>query len=231
MMQRTIVMTLTNRRGRSEERVARVQKQREADRRLTRITFVEPGKWRNRAFLSHDYVRGRTADERWIYFPARRQVRSIPASQRGDSFLGTDFTYADIQSELKFDLADWNFEYEGRGAIDGRVQHRLSGTPKSPRIARELGYGSFTASIDEATWIPARIDFFDVRQKPLKTIEVPVIDRIDGIWTPREVLATNHQTGHSTRFEFRDVAYPVSLHADLFEPRSLERRLPGNSGD
>jgi predicted RND superfamily exporter protein len=223
--QRVIDMTLTNSRGRSETRVAMVHRQSDDELRTTRITFLAPKKSRNVSFLSHDYRTPGNADERWMFLPASRKVRRIPASQRGKGFLGTDFSYEDMQSELKFKLDDWQFEYGGQLIEDGRVLHRLTGTPKNPRIARELGYGAFSALIDEDTWMPVAIDFVDPKQRPLKTIEVRSIDLIGDIWTARNIVATNHQTGHKTEFTFRNIDYFTSLDAGLFEPQTLGRGL------
>ena len=229
--QRVIDMTLTNSRGRSETRVAVVHKQSDNERRATRITFLAPKKSRGVSFLSHDYRTPGNADERWMFLPASGKVRRIPASQRGKGFLGTDFSYEDMQSELKFKLDDWQFEYGGQSISDGRVQHRLTGTPSNPRIARELGYGGFNALIDEETWMPLMIDFVDPKQRPLKTIEVRSIDLIGDIWTARNIIATNHQTGHTTEFTFRNVDYFTSLDASLFEAQTLGRRLSTAVGE
>ena len=223
--QRVIDMTLTNSRGRSETRVAIVHKQSDEKLRATRITFLAPKKSRDVSFLSHDYRTRGNADERWMFLPASRKVRRIPASQRGKGFLGTDFSYEDMQSELKFKLDDWQFEYGGRSIDDGRVLHRLSGTPNNSRIARELGYGGFDALIDEETWMPLAIDFVDPKQRPLKTIEVRSVDLIGDIWTARNIVAMNHQTGHKTEFTFRNIDYFTNLDASLFEPQTLGRGL------
>jgi len=224
--QRTIDIVLTNKRGRSKARCALVIKEKRNDVRYTRFTYTEPKAIRNTAFLSHDSQDLSTTDGRWFYMPSLRKVRRVPASDRGDYFLGTDFTYEDIQSELKFDVSDYLFRYDGRSDADGRMQHHLSGEPTSRKIARELGYGSFRAIIDEATWMPVIVEFMDLEQQPLKTIHVDKIEQIDGIWTATDIRAINHQTGHQTHFTFRDISYPTDLDDQLFDPPALSRGLP-----
>lgn len=225
-LRRVIDMTLSSRRGRVENRIAIVHKRNEAQVRKTRITFTEPAKSRDVTFLSYDYHAEEESDERWIFLPDSRRVRRIPASQRGNAFLGTDFSYEDIQSELKFRLDDWDFQYEGREVEDDRILHRLRGAPVDRRTARELGYGAFVAIIEEGSWMPVVIDFVDARERPLKTIEVLEFELIDGIWTPLTITASNHQTGHSTEFSFRDIEYQIDLEESLFEPQTLSRGLP-----
>lgn len=229
--QRVIEMTLTNRRGRSEKRIAIVHKQQNDELRATRITFLEPKKTRDVSFLSHDYEASEASAERWMFLPASRKVRRIPAAQRGKSFLGTDFSYEDIQSELKFKSSDWTFSYSGRQFDDGRVQHRLTGIPRTTRISRELGYGGFDAIIDEKSWMPIHIEFVDPRQRLFKTIDVHSIEQVSGFWTPQSITAINHQTGHTTEFSFRDVGYFESLDKRLFEPQLLARGLDGTQDE
>jgi len=229
-MRRVIDMTLIDRKGRRENRVAIVHKERDADARMTRITFLEPKKYEDMTFLSHDRATLGEADARWMYLPVNRRVRSIPSTRRGDSFFGTDFSYEDMQSELKFKLEDWHFESGGQEVVDGRTRYRLSGTPESERTARELGYGGFTAIIDGSTWMPVEVEFVDVRSRPLKTIEVSSIERIDGIWTPGRISAVNHQTGHRTEFVFRDVEYTAGFDGSLFDARLLSRGLARTAG-
>ncbi len=222
---RVIEMTLTDRRDRSREMVAIVHRVSEGELRRTRVTFVEPRKSRDFSFLSHDYQGTNRSDDRWMFIPADGKVRRITAAQRGDGFFGTDFSYDDIQSDLKFRLDEWDFEYGGQKLVDGHVQFKLSGRPKTSRIARELGYGAFEATIDGTTWMPLVIEFVDPRERPLKRIEVRTIESVDGIWTPREIEAHNLRTGHRTRFRFRDIEYLASLPERLFDSQALSRGL------
>ncbi|MDJ0653559.1 MAG: outer membrane lipoprotein-sorting protein [Xanthomonadales bacterium] len=220
---RTIRMTLTDRRGRERRREALVLKQSDDEVRKTRITYLTPKAVRDVTFLSHDHREAQGRDDRWLYLPATRKVRRVPASDRGDYFLGTDFTYEDIQSELKFDLDDYHFEYRGLQTGGG---HLLSGTPTSEKTARQLGYGAFDAVVAEGSWMPTRVEFFDLKKKPLKTIWVRQIEQINGIWTATEILARNHQTGHQTLFQLEDIRYPAELAAQLFDAQGLSRGLP-----
>lgn len=223
---RVIHMTLTPSRGRPRERVAVVLKRRDEAGRRTRITYLAPKRARDISFLSHDYDAADATDDRWLYAPATRKVRRIPASDRGKSFQGTDFSYEDIQSELKFDMEDYTFSYQTREVSSGRVHHRISGKPSSAETARELGYGGFVALVDETTWMPVSIEFSDLDGKPLKTVTVDEVEDIDGIWTATRIEAENHQTGHRTTFRYEEVSYPDSLPEHLFLPSSLQRGLP-----
>lgn len=223
---RRIDMTLTDRRGRHRQRQALVLRATSPELRQTRITYLAPKSVREVTFLSHDYRSPDRADDRWLYLPATRKVRRIPASSRGDYFLGTDFTYEDLQSDLKFELADYRFDYEHSVERDGRTLHTLSGEPVSLRVARELGYGRFSAVVDATSWMPREIHFDDVDGDRLKSIIIDDVRRIDGYWTALRIQARNHQTGHQTLFEISAASYPEALEDRLFRAAALSRGIP-----
>lgn len=223
---RLIHMTLTPARGRPRERTALVLKRRDERGRQTRITYLSPKRSRDTAFLSHDPDAPGAEAQRWLYLPAARKPRTIPAAERGKPFQGTDFSYEDVHSELKFDLDDYEFHYESAEESDGRLLHRISGEPRTAAIARELGYGAFVATVDGSNWMPVRIEFTDSRGEPLKTVTVESVAEVDGIWTATRILAENHQTGHRTLFRYDEIGYPDSLPEWLFQPASLSRGLP-----
>ena len=219
---RVIEMTLTNRRGRVKQRQALVLKLIESPReRSTRITFLAPRAIRNTSFLSHD--RGDKSESRWLYLPATKRIRRIPSSDRGDYFLGTDFSYEDIQSDLKFNLDDYDFVL---GAAADTGVYMLSGKPKTAAIAKELGFDRFAASIDAVSFLPSRIEFFKGEGDPFKVVEVRKTAVIDGYWTATEIFADHRQNRHSTLFEYSEVTYLEDLDAQYFDPAYLERALP-----
>jgi len=228
---RVIDITLTDRRNRSREREALILRHTTDEARLTRITYLAPNSVQGVAFLSHDHHAESRDDDRWLYMPATRQARRLPSSARGDYFLGTDFTYEDMQSEFRFNLNDYDFDYLGQSEINGVTRHRISGTPKSSSIARELGYGGFEAEIDGSTWIPMHIDFVDPNGRELKTVVVNRVDVVDGYPTPVDFEASNLQSGHHTHFLLRQVSHPDALPAEVFEANALTRGLPASVMD
>ncbi|MEL6948693.1 MAG: outer membrane lipoprotein-sorting protein [Pseudomonadota bacterium] len=221
---RLMHMTLIDRKGRRDERTAVLHKRTDDARRRTRVTFTAPRKYAEMAFLSDDPLQGGIAT-RWMYLPASGRARRIPATRRGRAFFGTDFSYADMQSEIRFELDEWTFS-GGEQIDDGkRLRYRLSGTAVSTSVARALGYGAFEAEIDAATWIPMRIEFRDPRGKPLKTISVRAVSEIDGIWTPTEIVATHLRTGHTTAIAFEDIRTNIALDGQLFDAQVMTRGL------
>lgn len=222
VLTRDITMTMTDRRDRVRIRQAQASRIQDDGYEKTLIRFSAPRRLKGTAFLTHDETSS-AKDLRWLYLPASGRPKQIPASDRGDYFLGTDFTYEDIRTELSFDLKDYNFErLPGRPGDPSRLI-RILAIPKSDQIAKEVGYGRIEALIDPSNWVPVFIEFNSADGRALKTISVSDVTLIDGIWTPQRIEAHHLINTHTTVFEYSDVTYGAALESKDFNPQRLSR--------
>jgi len=221
----TIEMVMTDRRGRTKERTARMLRKVGEDQRRTIIAFSKPANIKNTAFMTHDYNDAAKSDNQWLYLPALRRSRRISASDRGDYFLGTDFTYEDIKDSTKFSLTDYQFAVDGTEEIEGIAYPILSLTPASDDVAKELGYSKVRVAVDEVNAMPVRAEYWDAAGNKLKTISSNDRVVVDGFWTVNTIIATNHKTGHMTQFNISDIDYSVSLELSSFTERKLKAGL------
>lgn len=219
---RNVAMELIDKRGNVRNRSASVNRRQLQDQKQTIIRFSSPASVRGMTFLTHDKLANAETDEQWLYMPATRKVRRIPASKRGDYFLGTDFTYNDVKDELKLDPNDYVYSLEEKFEEDGMVFYRLSGKPFSEAIGKELGYGGIEALVSEESWMPIDITFMDTDLKPLKKIHVSDLEEMNGIWAPLRIEVTNLQTGHGTIFSYSNIVYSSTLDDSIFSNRALK---------
>lgn len=216
-----IEMVLTDRKGRTTERTARMLRKIGEDQRRSIIAFSRPSSIKNTAFMTHDFDEAATSDNQWLYLPALRRSRRISASDRGDYFLGTDFTYEDIKDSTKFSLTDYHFEMDGSETVEDKQFPVLLLTPVSEEIAKELGYSKVRVVVDAENAFPVRADYWDVAGNRLKTIRLDDRVKLDGYWTVQSISAKNHKTGHSTQFNISDIDYGVHLQLSAFTERKL----------
>jgi hypothetical protein len=78
------------------------------------IRFLEPADVKGTATLMIEHSDG--DDDIWIYLPALHKVRRLVASNKKDSFVGTDFSYGDI---IGHRVDDWTYTYIGSEDVDG----------------------------------------------------------------------------------------------------------------
>ena len=222
---RKLTMELTDRRGKTRVRETRGYRKYFGDEKRTVLFYESPKNIRDTGFLTWDYPDNAVDDDHWLYLPAMRKIRRISASDRGDYFLGTDFSYEDIKNENKPNLADYTHQRLGVETVDGVPCIVVEGLPVSDEVAAELGYSRVVSRIDPNTWMARFTEFWDVKGNLLKTIRVSDIRQVDGIWTAHSIHASNRKTGHETRFTFSEVDYSTEVRDDWFETRRLSRGL------
>ena len=160
-----------------------------------------------------------------LYLPALRKVRRISASNRGDYFLGTDFTYEEIKNETKLAIQDYNYKTLGTKMVDGINLYLLEATPKTAEIAKILGYSRVVSLVDPTIWMTRKAGFWDIAGNHLKTIYTMEIKQVQNIWTAHRLEAINHKTGHRTLFEISDVDYQTEIPDKYFAQRILSRGI------
>ncbi|MEO1488547.1 MAG: outer membrane lipoprotein-sorting protein [Pseudomonadota bacterium] len=212
--------------GKSRRRTAAmVRTETGATHRLL-LAFDKPSSIKGTTFLSYDHKAAQKTDETWLFLPATERTRRVPASDRSDSFMGTELSFGDVKDSFKFGLADYTFSSGGKSANGSLI---LKGKAKSDAIARQIGYGSFTAEIDPKTWFPRVINFNDPAGRKLKTIVVRDVKRVGDSWTATDFRVSNHRTGRATLVTVAGLSAASGVSNSLFDPSRLDRaagRMP-----
>lgn len=218
-------MEMTDRHGKTRVQETRGFRVYVGEEKRTVLFYLSPKNVKDTAFLTFDYPEAGREDDQWLYLPALRKVRRISASNRGDYFLGTDFTYEDIKKETKVSMDDYRRRTLREDAVDGHPVIVVEALPVSEEVARELGYSRVVRWVDSDIWMSRKTELWDVRGNPLKTIVTTDIRQVQGIWTAHRFEVTNHKTGHSTILTFSDVDYAAEVDDELFTQQALLRGL------
>ncbi|MFT5593334.1 MAG: putative RND superfamily exporter protein [Oceanicoccus sp.] len=221
---RSLKMRLINKQGKERISETTIYRRTMDEEKRTLVVYNQPSNVKGTAFLTYDYQSPEHEDDQWLYLPATKKSRRISASNRGDYFLGTDFTYEDIKNEGKMELSDYNFTLIGSLQYEGLDVFHIKGIPKSERIADELGYSRNEFYVDKNNWIIVKNDYWDGKGKPLKTIYLKDLAQIQGIWSRKKLVIENHKTGHTTEFEFSNINYDEDVPKSIFDVRALSRR-------
>jgi len=220
---RKLSMKTVDKRGKERRRETIIYRKEYADETRTVLFYLSPSNVRNTGFLAWDYNDQAKDDDQWLYLPALRKVRRIASADRGGYFLGTDFTYDDIQLDGKLEPRDYNFTLVGEEPLLDIPSYRMSSTPKTKEIAKELGYGRTEFWVDKSSWMVLKVEFWDLKNKPLKRMTTSDIKPIGHILTRHGLHVINHKTGHQTQFTFSDVDYKTPVKDSWFTKRALSR--------
>lgn len=216
-------LVLTNKRGRTQTRETMSYRKDFTDSRKTILVYTAPSNVKGTAFMSFDYNEQDKDDDQWLYLPALRKTRRISAANRGDYFLGTDFTYEDIKLGTKLSEEDYTYTNLKTELVESVECYVLEGLPKSEKIASELGYSKVQHWIDFNTWMVRKSKYWDESGNLLKTSHIKGIKQIQGIWTFQELEAENHKTGHKTFITFENSNYETPVDDEVFSEESLIR--------
>ena len=222
---RTVRIKLIDRNGGVREQLARALRKNVADGRRMAIFYLAPANIRGTSFLVFDYSEPDVANDQWLYLPALRKVRRIPAADRGDYFLGTDLTFDEIRNDNRVTLADWTFRLIGTDDVDGARCEIVEGAAASAQVARELGYTRARWCVDGQTLIARRIEYWDRSGNLLKTLASREPQLIDGVWSASRIEVRNHKTGHSTVLEFENSRFDGKVADALLTQQQMERGL------
>lgn len=220
---RKLSMTMIDRRGKERKRETLGYRKYFGDEKRTVLFYLSPKNVKDTGFLTYDYPEIQLDDDQWLYLPALRKARRISASDRGDYFLGTDFSYEDIKKEGKIELSDYHFKTLKKEIVDGRETIKVESMPVDAATAKELGYGKVHSWVDSSNWQVVKAQYWDVMLNELKTTTISEIRQIDGIWTRHRMEVQNHKTGHYTEFVFSEVDYQTPVADSAFTRRALER--------
>lgn len=222
---RNLKMEMKDHRGKVRIRETRAFRKYFGDEKRTAIFYLTPKNIKGTAFLTHDFADKGVDDNQWLYLPALRKVRRISAADRGDYFLGTDFSYEDIKLETRVSISDYTRQTTGESEVDGVHCYVVAEKTVDAETAEELGHSRRENCVDDNIWIVRESKLWDLQNKLLKTIYFKDISKVEGIWTAHQIVVENHKTKHHTTFTFSDVEYDKSVNDSTFTQGALRRGL------
>lgn len=207
---------LTQRLGNGKEKtwrtLARVARK---DGKLrTRVTFLEPADSVGVELLMLEQGKGVTAQ--YLYLPKTRRLRRLGGSDRNTAFMGTDFSFGDLESR---GLQQGEARKLGQEPVGGVACARLEVKVDDP----EEAYGRVELWVDEGKSLVRQMKFFGKDGVHQKTFVVDEVADVDGKPMLKKFRMQNHLRGSVTTVETREVDTKAVVADALFEPESLGR--------
>ncbi len=206
---------LTDSTGRKQERAFSAWAKRDGrGLRRTLVRFEAPASVEGIAFLMTQ--RDHEPDEQHLYLPKFKSTRRIGGTtERQGSFMGSDFSYADLERK---DVRDATYELLGDEPVGGRPCAHVVAKPSGPSA-----YARVELWIRRDDGVPLRIAMFDAEGKVLKTTQAKRVRVVAGDPVIVESRTDNHATGHVTELVLDELARDETLDDALFSPAQLAR--------
>lgn len=188
------------------------------------VKFSTPADIRGTAFLQVEHSEG--DDDLWIYLPALKKSRRLVASNKKDSFVGSDFSYGDVSLPK---VSKYRHTLQRSEQIDGVDCYVIESIPGDDTVKANSGYSKKITWVRHDNFVEAKVEYYDLAGRLLKTQRVmkpQVVDAKNNRWFPLSREMTNHQTGHRTTLNVLKLDTNVPTPEDLFTTRYIERDVP-----
>lgn len=181
------------------------------------IKFVEPADVRGTAMLVFDNKN--TPDEMWIYLPALKKTRRIVTSEKGKSFMSSEFSNADMTSPA---LSDFNHNHlEKSGTNNTWI---IESIPVNEDKADEYGYSRKISYISIDNSQVQKMEFYNFESELFKVIEIKsVVPLKDGKFLVKDMVANNLTTSRKSEIIFNNVKEDAVIDDSYFTVQNLER--------
>lgn len=206
-------MVLIDAGGQRSERALEVLGRRHDGQLESVARFLSPSDIAGTKFLMIEKPGGST--EQHIYLPGLKRTRRVVGREQEGSFMGSDFTYNDLQRKEDKDAKNTRLPDENIGSEATYVLESIAGS-------KSATYTKIKTWIRKTDYIPLRTQFFDASGKLAKTLYVRRTQLIEGKPTVVEAYMKS-ASGHATELIVDSVTPAKDLPDSAFSPLTLDR--------
>ncbi len=214
----TLRLTITEKNGSERNRtISMTTKSFEDGLEKRLVRFMEPADVRGTAMLIVDNKN--TADEMWIYLPALKKTRRIVTSEKGRSFMSSEFTNADMTSPA---VSDFNHKLLGNAGTDGNWI--IESIPNNEDKADEYGYSRKVSHISKDKYEVMKMEFYNFDDELFKVIETKATFPMkDGKYMIKNMVASNLKTGRKSEILFNNITEGGKVDDYVFSLQNLQQ--------
>ncbi|MFO7670249.1 MAG: MMPL family transporter [Bacteroidales bacterium] len=184
------------------------------------IKFLSPADVKGTGILIFDYPE--KSDDMWIYLPALRKTRRIVSNEKSKSFMGSEFSNANMTAP---GLEDFTYAITGEEELEGKLCNKIESTPVSTEMEDQYGYSKSISWIDKNSYLVYQIDYFDFDNELFKTISNKEFKKMEdeiGSYMVTNMIALNHSNKRSSEMVMKQVEV-TATDASYFTVAYLEK--------
>ncbi|MFW5967124.1 MAG: outer membrane lipoprotein-sorting protein [Persicimonas sp.] len=207
-----VSLDIEDRAGESRERKMGVKSKDSDDGSRTLVELTAPKDLKDQAFLFSENDDG--SDDVWMYVPAFEVTRRIEGSQKNGAFLGSHFTYADLESR---DIEEGSYTRLDDDKVGEHPVYVVRTTPEDD----DSEYGKVLTYIRKSDFFPLRIEFFDEEGGKEKTLFIEEIEETDDGKKYTKKMTLRPESGGYTTIEINSLDAKSDLPDSLFSKEQL----------
>ena len=220
----TIKMTIFDEKGQTREReITSATKLFDGGKTEKRVfRFTAPADVQGTGVLIFDYES--KADDVWIFLPALRKTRRILSSQGSQSFMGSEFSYSDLNIPA---LEDFDYTLVKEEACAGNdTCYVVDVSPKTKETAAADGYSKRTYWVSKSKFVATRVLHYALDGKLLKELiasDAKLLDAKKKRYRTMRMEMINKQNGRRSVFESTKMTYTPNTKDEYFTTSYIER--------
>jgi len=211
-------LSLTDLDSRKNKRVRKIRvkaKQGKDELSKSILHFLVPDDVKGTGFLVVE--RKGADDDQFLYLPALKKIKRIRSDQKSSAFMGTQYSYGDLQSRDADDNTYKMLPGEKLGNFDCWV---IESTPKRPDDEQ---YSRTITWIAKKNYVPLRMKMFDKKGREWKVFTTEKVDVVDGLYVITSSTMLNLKNKRSTRMVVDAINTKVQLEDSEFTQTRLEK--------
>ncbi|MCK5872725.1 MAG: outer membrane lipoprotein-sorting protein [Methylococcales bacterium] len=213
-------MTLIDNSGNEEKREMHRYK-RELDVNESRYVsvFLAPSGIKGVSLLTWQHKN--TMDDQWLFLPAYgKKMKRISKGGRKNYFMGTDYTFEDLNAEER---DKFSYERLADETLNGIQNFVIKAVAIETSLIKETGYSFRKLWISQDNFLVLRIDFYDKRERLIKRqLNSEVVHIKEKLWRANKSVMEHfiHQHKTITLIEKRTFE-ETSVPEKIFRERSV----------
>lgn len=187
--------------------------------------FLQPSDVRGTGFLMFDYDDANVDDDQWMLLPSLGKAKRIASGDKTGSFMGSDFTYADMS---KRNVEEWTYTLLKEDDIAGVKVWVIESLPLNEAVIEKTGYSKTVVYVRQDNFKVTRAISYLQKPGEVKLMNVGRFTEIAGYWLAVEtqmVSQKNGQTVHRTLMKLENISVDFDVNPNDFTLTRLEQGL------
>jgi outer membrane lipoprotein-sorting protein len=216
-------MTIINQKGKQRVRkmaiATKLYDEGQTEKKL--IRFLSPSDVKDVGFLTFDY--NKKDDDKWIYMPALRKTRRIISSENAKSFMGSEFSYADMTLP---NLEEYTYKYLGEKVINDVPCYKIEIIPINDEVIDKNGFTKKISFIGKADFVLRKAIYYDLFEEVEKIMivsSVIEVDKKNHKFRFGRIEIENVKNGRKSISETEQIVFNPNIPDEYFTSRYLEK--------
>jgi len=152
-----------------------------------------------------------------LYLPAQKRIRSISSGEKSQKFMGSEFSYYDLQT------------HDPDKGVHTRMKDRVIGNydcyavETIPKESANSEYSKMVYWVRKDNMMPVAAKFFDKKGALFKEMTIWNMEKAeDGNWIARNDKMNNTQTGYATEIQILEYKVNAGVADEFFTDQFLQ---------